>query len=37
MYHTDVFSLAGYRSVMFSHPKAILSGQESLVVVRDDR
>lgn len=25
MYHTDVYSLSGYRSVVFSHPKAILS------------
>lgn len=27
MYHTDVFSLSGYRSVLYSHPKAILSGR----------
>jgi len=27
MYHTDVFSLSGCRSVLYSHPKAILSGR----------
>lgn len=26
MYHTDVFSLSGCGSVLYSHPKAILSG-----------
>nr|WDS96787.1 hypothetical protein WS3_00198 [Pantoea sp.] len=25
MYHTDVFSLSGFRSVICSYPKAILS------------
>ncbi len=27
MYHTDVFSLSGCGSVLYSHPKAILSGR----------
>jgi len=25
MYHTDVFSLSGYRSVICSYPKAVIS------------
>lgn len=25
MYHTDMFSLSGYRSVFSSYPKAVLS------------